>query len=104
MTMPVGAHDNATAELYWSIFKHEYYYRHTGTTHAEPAAGIDEFIDFYNTFRKYSKIGNISPINYELGSTQANQPEQTPCLLFRGNRGTTQFARRGTWREAGESL
>jgi putative transposase len=57
--------DNAGAESLWSTFKHEYYYRHTFVTMAELVAAVDSWMDFYNTRRRHSVIGMLSPIDYE---------------------------------------
>ena len=65
--------DNAGAESLWSTFKHEYYYRHTFTTKAELIAAVDAWIHRYNTVRRHSAIGQLSPVQYEVASTAVNQ-------------------------------
>lgn len=57
--------DNAGAESLWSTFKHEFYYRHTFATKAELIAAVDNWMTFYNSRRRHSSIGMLSPDEYE---------------------------------------
>jgi putative transposase len=65
--------DNSGAESLWSTFKHEYYYRHAYATKAELVAAVDKWMQFYNTQRRHSVIGMLSPIAYEQSLDAATQ-------------------------------
>ena len=57
--------DNACSESFWSIFKHEYHYRHAFATRAELYLAIDRWMDYYNGRRRHSGIDQVSPVEYE---------------------------------------
>ena len=57
--------DNSPAESFWSTFKHEEYYRHVYATKAELVAAVDKWVRFYNSVRRHSAIGMLSPDVYE---------------------------------------
>jgi putative transposase len=57
--------DNSPAESFWSTFKHEEYYRHVYATKAELVAAVDKWVRFYNSVRRHSAIGMLSPDDYE---------------------------------------
>lgn len=57
--------DNSPSESFWSIFKHEEYYRHAYATKSELVAGVDNWVVFYNTVRRNSAVGMLSPDSFE---------------------------------------
>lgn len=61
-----SALDNAAAEAVNSILKTEYVYRHSFGTREQARLAVGRWIDrFYNTRRRHSWCGGLSPIDYE---------------------------------------
>ena len=49
----------------------EYFYRHVFATMDELRTGVTGYIEFYNHVRRYSKVDNVSPVNYEISLAAA---------------------------------
>jgi len=59
--------DNSVVESFFGSFKEELIYRHTWPTKAAAEIAIENYIcKFYNSRRRHSTLGNISPMAYEM--------------------------------------
>jgi transposase InsO family protein len=70
---PPPRFDHASAESFWSIFKHEYFYRRAFATIEELRAGVASYVNFYNHQRRCANADNLSPIRYELTLARRQQ-------------------------------
>jgi len=66
--------DNAQHESFWSTLKTEFYDRYSFATRAEAIEAVSRWIDtVYNTRRRHSALGQISPLQFETQYTTAAQ-------------------------------
>ncbi|MEO0592023.1 MAG: IS3 family transposase [Myxococcota bacterium] len=64
--------DNAAVESFFSTLKEELIYRHAWPTRARLKEELEDYIDgFYNSERRHSAAGRMSPVEYERGCMRA---------------------------------
>ena len=57
--------DNAVAESFWSSLKREVVHRYRFDTRAQARRAIFTWINWYNTTRRHSTLGYISPDQWD---------------------------------------
>ncbi|MCP4244893.1 MAG: IS3 family transposase [bacterium] len=65
--------DNAVAESFFATIEHELRRRNTFSSPAEAWRAVRTYVDFYNSERIHSTLGNLCPIEFELGYTIQQQ-------------------------------
>ena len=66
-----SAYDNAMAESFFATLKAELVYQRTWPTRHEPEMEVFSYIEgFYNPRSRHSRVGNISPDDYEKNRIQ----------------------------------
>jgi putative transposase len=64
------AYDNAVAESFFATLKKELVHRHSWPTRRELISEVFEFVEgFYNTTRRHSTLGYLSPAQFETMTT-----------------------------------
>jgi transposase InsO family protein len=66
LSRPGQCWDNAVAESFFSTLKSELIHRHAWPTRAKARLAVFDYVEsFYNTRRRHSSLGSLSPVNYE---------------------------------------
>lgn len=72
-----NCYDNAPMESFWASMKKEQMHHRQYATHAEAKADIFDYIEcFYNTIRRHSALGNLSPLAF-MASLRAQSNQNT---------------------------
>jgi transposase InsO family protein len=70
------AYDNAVAESFFATLKKELVHRRSWRTRRELISEVFEFVEaFYNTTRRHSTLGYLSPAQFETMTTIKNNKE-----------------------------
>jgi len=70
-----SSQDNAVAESFWATLKRELVSRYRFASRAEARRAIVWWINHYNTRRRHSTIGNMTPLEWELRHQRAHMAE-----------------------------
>ena len=62
---PGSPHDNAVAESFFASIKKEVFKRHFYQTEAELLTAVQEYVDFYNSYRPHQSLGFKTPNQIE---------------------------------------
>jgi putative transposase len=66
MSRKGNCHDNAAMESFFGTLKSEYFHLNKFATFEELAAGIVEYVQYYNNDRIRMKLGGLSPVQYRM--------------------------------------
>ena len=84
--------DNAMIESFWSFMQIELLDRQIRNTRVELANAIFEYIEIWQSrARRYSSIGYLTPIDFELQSGMHAIPARTTHLIRQPNPGSGQI-------------
>jgi putative transposase len=71
MSRAGDCYDNAVVESFFGTLKTELVREHVYSEHRGATAAIADYIDFYNTQRRHSRLQYLSPIEFELRAITA---------------------------------
>ena len=66
MSRKGNPYDNAPMESFFRLLKVEHVYKRSFATLTQAAASLKKWFDYYNSRRRHSALGGISPIMYEI--------------------------------------